>query len=399
MTTPVQTDPAMRHPTRRADWARGLHPTGQTPAGIRWRGATALATERVRLRKSGAMPAATAAFQRLATALTCLLLLAGCSRIHPAPPAAQQISALVWPSPPDPPRIAYVQSISSAADLGITLSALTRFGHWLTGSNKGNEPLLKPFGIALDENDNLCLTDTGSPAVCFYDRTKHKGQRWDRISGRPFISPVAIARRGGVFYVADSGWGAVLAFRENGKLLLQITNHLERPSGLAVINDQLFVADSQRHCVVVFGLDGAYRSEFGRRGDGPAQFNFPTHLAADAAGGLYVTDSLNGRVQAFDSQGRYQRQIGSLGDGPGCFSRPKGVALDPVGHLHVVDAVFDNFQVFDLSGRLLLVVGEAGSHAGQFWLPNGIAISRSNEVFVADSYNHRVQIFKYVGQP
>ena len=328
-----------------------------------------------------------------------LLVLAGCSGVQNPPPAPEPATPLVWPAPPDLPRISYVRSISRPADFGIKVSALGRIGRWLTGSDKGNEALVKPFGIALDENDNLCLTDTGTATVCYYDRLRKKSLRWAKVGNIRFVAPVAIAKQHGIFYVADSGLGEVLAFNENGKVQQQITNHLERPVGLAVCNDQLYVADSQRHAIVVFDLAGRYRAEFGHRGEGPGEFNFPTHLAVDSAGNLYVTDSMNGRVQVFDGAGKFQRQIGSLGDGPGSFSRPKGLALDSLGHLYVVDALFDNFQIFDESGRLLLNLGEMGPDPGQFWLPNGITISHTNEILVADSYNRRVQVFKYIGQP
>jgi sugar lactone lactonase YvrE len=320
-----------------------------------------------------------------------------CSRLKTESSGDHPSKALVWPSPPDPPRIALLQVIGGPADFGIKASPLTRFGHWLTGSAKGNEQLVKPFGIALDESDNLCLTDTGANAVCFYERAKKKWQRWERIERVRFVSPVAVAKRNGTFFVADSGLASIVVFAENGKLVRQITNHLERPSGLAILNDRLFVADSQRHHIVVFDLQGNYQAEFGNRGVGPGQFNFPTHLAAGLDGSLFVTDSMNSRIQMVDERGTYKGQVGQVGDSPGHFSRPKGVAVDSFGHVYVMDALFDNLQIFDRSGRLLLNFGETGAQAGQFWLPNGIAITRSNEIFVADSHNHRVQIFKYVG--
>jgi DNA-binding beta-propeller fold protein YncE len=325
-----------------------------------------------------------------------IVLLVGCaaqktgSKAVPAAP-------LVWPALPDPPRIAYVRSITRPADLGIKTSAFKRFGQWLTGSETGNETLIKPFGISFDENDNLCLTDTGENVVCYYDQGKKKWRRWEKLGNLRFVAPVAVAKTGESFFVADSGLASVLAFDENGKLWRQMTNHLQRPSGLALMSNQLFVADSQRHCVVVFDLQGIYQSEFGRRGNGEGQFNFPTHLAADREGHLLVTDSLNSRVQIFDTQGKFLGLLGALGDSPGHFSRPKGLASDSLGHIYVIDALFDNIQVFDHAGQLLLNLGVAGSQAGEFWLPNGIAINHNNEIFVTDSYNHRVQVFRYIG--
>jgi DNA-binding beta-propeller fold protein YncE len=324
------------------------------------------------------------------------LFFGGCSHLEKPSPASDT-PALVWPAPPDPPRIGYVKSISRPADLGIKASAFTRFGRWLTGSQKGNELLIKPFGLALDENDNLCLTDTGDNSVCFYEQSKKKWRRWDRVERLRFISPVAVAKRQGIFYVADSGLRSIVAFDEAGKLRLHITSHLERPSGLVISGDRLFVADSQRHRIVIFDLAGNYKSEFGKRGIALGEFNFPTHLAADTQGNLFVTDSMNSRVQVFDTTGNSKRQLGKIGDSPGHFSRPKGVGVDALGSVYVIDGLFDNVQIFDQTGRLLLNFGEPGSGPGEFWLPNGIAITRDNHIFVADSYNRRVQVFKYIG--
>ena len=320
--------------------------------------------------------------------------MAGCQHRPASPPDSPR---LVWPAPPDPARIGFVQNVRSPADLGVKARALTRFGRWLTGSDKGNEPLIKPFGIALDEQDNLCLTDTGANVVCYFDRAKKKWHRWEKAGPVRFAAPVAVAKRKGVFFVADSALGRVVGFDETGALRLQITNRLQRPSGLAILQDRLYVADSQRHCIVIFDLAGGYQSEFGSRGVEPGQFNFPTHLAATGAGELVVTDSMNSRVQLLDSSGRFLKQIGRMGDRTGELGRPKGVAVDRLGHVSILDGLFDNLQVFDGEGRLLLSLGQTGDQSGQFWLPNGIAISGANEIFVADSYNRRVQILRYIG--
>lgn len=326
--------------------------------------------------------------------------LSGCAGAPHDPPAAAGSAGAspVWPSPPDPARIAWVQNVTRPTDLGIRRSSFGRMANWLTGSDKGNERLLRPFGLAVDENDNLCLTDTAANTVWYFDLKAKKCSHWDKVGPIRFESPVAMVAHNRTCYVADSALG-LIGFSANGKLLFTITNHLQRPTGLAVSGDALWVADAQRHCVVKFNLAGAFLSEFGHRGTGNGEFNFPTHLALDVEGRLYVTDSLNSRVQVFDSQGQFIEQIGQLGDSPGCFSRPKGVTVDTLGHVYVVDANFDNVQIFDQKGQLLLNLGEAGRNAGQFWLPAGIAANHQNELFVADSYNQRVQVFKYIGPP
>jgi DNA-binding beta-propeller fold protein YncE len=333
----------------------------------------------------------------LAVSVAALILIGGCATSERSNSAAQPAPQLVWPSPPDAPRIAYVQSISRPDDVGIKVSGGARALRWIFGSNKAAESLVKPFGVALDENDNLCLTDTGANAICFYDRTKKTWQRWDKIESIRFASPVSVAKRNGTIFVADSGLAAVIAFSEKGKLLFSITNRLQRPAGLTIYGDRLFVVDSLRHAVLSFDLNGQFISEFGRRGASDGEFNYPTHIAADGEGNLFVTDSMNARVQMFDSAGHFKSRISSAGNARGHFGRPKGVAVDSFGHVYVIDSLFDMIQVFDRGGQLLLDFGGSGSRPGEFWLANGIAINRGNEIYVADAYNQRVQVFKYVG--
>jgi DNA-binding beta-propeller fold protein YncE len=329
--------------------------------------------------------------------VACLVLLvpAGCARVHPAA-ESDKASALVWPLAPDTPRVMHVQNVLRPSDFGIKNSAFSRFGRWLAGSEKGNEPLVKPFGVALDENDNLCLTDTGANAVCYYDRQNKKWHRWEKVGQLQFVSPVAVAKRKDRFYVADSGLRSVVSFDSKTAQALQFTNHLGRPAGLAIGGENLFVADAERHCVVVFDLQGKFEREFGRRGTGPGDFNFPTHVSV-SRDELFVTDSMNNRVQVLDLDGHFKSQFGTIGDSPGNFSRPKGIAVDSFGHVYALDALFDNVQIFDRARHLLLNFGGSGNKPGEFWLPNGIAIGRDNQIFITDSYNRRIQVLKYVG--
>jgi DNA-binding beta-propeller fold protein YncE len=325
------------------------------------------------------------------------LLWSSCSSPQPQPATAKS-PLPVWPPPPDSPRIKYVRSISGPADIGQRPPVFKRVAGFLTGASNTRGGLVKPFGVALDEAGNLCIADTGTGSVCFCNLGRHEWRQWEAIGDIRFRSPVAVARRDGCFYVADSELGKVLAFGEDGRQRWVAAGPLQRPAGLALGKDSLFVADSQAHAIFRFDLRGNLRSQFGRRGIGPGEFNFPTHIACDSKGRLLVTDSLNSRVQVFDSEGTFLSQIGSAGDTSGHFSRPKGVAVDSLGHVYVVDALFDNIQVFDGEGRLLLSLGAAGTGPGEFGLPAGIAIGADNQIYVADSYNRRIQVLAYMGE-
>lgn len=322
------------------------------------------------------------------------VLLASCAT---SSHVAAEKSAPVWPASPDQPRIRYVRSLNGPRDIGQSPSVFTRVGHWLTGEDAESLALQKPFGLALDDAGNLCLTDTGANLVCYLDFAHKKWRRYAAAGKTEFRSPVAVAHHAGIFYVADSELGKVLAFRDDGTAAFEITNSLVRPVGLAIAGDSLAVVDSQAHNVSVFNLAGKFQFKFGQRGTAPGEFNFPTHIASDAQGRWLVTDSLNCRIQTFSAAGKFLSQFGSDGDTSGHFARPKGVAADSFGHLYVADAVFDNVQVFDATGQLLLNFGQGGGGAGEFGVPNAIVISPDNTIYIADGYNHRVQIFKYLG--
>jgi len=329
-------------------------------------------------------------------ALALAVMVISCVSTQNQTPAAA--SNPVWPPPPDEPRVVFVKTITGPASIGQSPSVWHRVANWLVGSTGQSLDLQKPFGLTLDDTGNLCIADTGANAIYYCDFTHKKWRRWTAAGKIQFQSPVSVAGKNGIFYVADSQLAQVLAFRDDGKLLFEISAPLKRPVGLAIHDDSLVVVDSQAHCLFVFDLQGRFRSQFGHRGTGPGEFNFPTHVAFDDQGHLLVTDSMNSRIQVLTLDGKFISEIGSPGDTSGYFGRPKGVAADSFDHIYVADALFDNVQVFNLSGRLLLSLGESGTGPGEFGLPTGIAIGPDNNIYIADGYNRRIQVLKYIGQ-
>jgi sugar lactone lactonase YvrE len=325
--------------------------------------------------------------------LLAVLFVTGCRA--PLPPPSEK-GAYVWPPPPAQPRITYERSIAKPADFGIRRSWWKRFGSFIVGHAGHDLAFSKPTGVCLDELGNLCVTDTGTKSLWYFDIRRKRYKRWDRIGKVAFSSPVAVAKRDGMIYVADSGIGGVVVLSESGKLRFTIKDGLKRPAGLKLVGQRLWVVDAALHRIEVFDLGGRHLYGFGRRGIAPGEFNYPTHLALtkDEPMSLFVTDAMNFRVQRLDAEGKPLQIIGSIGDATGSFSRPKGVAADSEGNLYVVDALFDNVQMFDKEGRFLMHFGESGSEPGCFWLPTGIAIDDRDRIWVADSYNRRIQVFQ-----
>ena len=346
---------------------------------------------------------------RLLIAAALLLLIAGRPALEAqgsgkkGKRAAAAPETLVWPLPPEPPRIRYVMTYHGADDFDTKKPS--RWKTLLLGPDESSlrrpETMIKPYGIAVAPDGRVFVTDTAARRVFAFDPELRKvafiGEQGNGRLTKPI--GVAVDEQGRVF-VADATLGRVFAYSPDGSLALAIGHEGEfkNPSGLAIdrLNKRLYVADASKHQIGCYStLDGTPVRTIGQRGTGPGQFNFPTNITRRADGRLYVTDTMNFRVQVFDPDGAFLSQFGRLGDAAGDFDKPKGIAVDSAGHIYVVEGINDAVQVFDESGRLLLAFGESGSGDGQFWLPSGIAIV-NDIVYVADSANRRVQVFQYL---
>ncbi len=167
------------------------------------------------------------------------------------------------------------------------------------------------------------------------------------------------------------------------------------PTGIAVVGDEVFVADSRNGRIQVFDFDGRLKRLFGTPGSGPGQLGRPMNLKA-YDGRLYVAEYFNDRIQVFGLDGRSQRIIGGPGNGPGQFSAPGGVAVAPNGDLLVADFYNQRVQRLGADGTPVRQWGETGKigiRASAFNYPTDVAVGPDGTLFVADGYNDRIQVF------
>lgn len=347
-------------------------------------------------------PIATSHCRTCAGALSALtaatLAMSGCTK--PAGVVFEPLATpVLWPPPPDPPRVAYVGQVSTTADL----KAAKPFGESLREFFAGKNPVMgmvNPFAVETDDQHRLFVADSGGRVVHVFDLERRTYEQWTPIPPNAFITPVGLARAAdGRLFVADSTAGVVWVFDAAGHDLdMWGHDELIRPCGMAYdnANERLFVADAGAHQVVIFDASGQPVGRLGSRGSGVGQFNFPTDVAIDHRQRLYVSDSLNCRVQQFGPDLMPQLQIASRGDLPGYLSRPKGIAVDSEDHLYIIDAEFEAVQIYSSAGELLMAFGREGRGPGEFWLPAGICIDAGDRLWIADTYNRRVQVFDYL---
>jgi DNA-binding beta-propeller fold protein YncE len=312
---------------------------------------------------------------------------------------AAPLPDLIWPSPPDPPRIKYIKAYRSGTDLdkGSVAAGL------LMGA-KASIRLQKPMSVYAARDGKLYVTDTANADVLIFDQANKKAGSLRAMGVYGLFKPIGFTQDStGRMFVSDSQTDKVHVLDAEGKALslLEPGTPFKQPTGMAIDEERkrLYVTDTHNHHIEVFDLETLeYVQTIGSRGSEEGEFNYPSHITLDGKGTLYVTDTMNGRVQTFDRQGRFIMAFGQFGDAPGMFARPKGIGVDSEGHIYVVDAAFNNVQIFDEEGRILMDFSGYGSGRGQMILPSGIAIDQDDFIYVIDSWNARVEVFEYLGE-
>lgn len=300
------------------------------------------------------------------------ILLGGCatSGKSPEPPP----TPVIFPPPPERPRVLYLGSVSSTADLPHTRNA---FAEFVLGPAPVSHPLAKPISATL-RGQRLYVCDTVFNTVVVYDMTTGEAHRLggDRGIGKIRQPNNLTFDDDGNLYVADRLRQAVLVYHpdESFKTAWGRPGEVE-PVDVAAGPDELFVTNAKTHEIEVWSLeDGSLLRTFGGLGRDPGKFFFPSHMALDGDGNLLVTDTGNFRVQKVTLEGEPVAIFGGPGRSFGRFAWPKGLDLDRHGRLYVADSRFANIQIFDPEGRLLLFFGAPGPDGGHLNLPAGVSV-------------------------
>lgn len=335
-----------------------------------------------------------------------LSMTAGCST--PKEVEEEKIT-LFWPSPPDQPRFAYETALRSSLDIkekDEEKSALGKLETVATASDETSKlETVKPFDVAARKG-KIIVSDTALNVVFLFDVPRRSLFVFGSRGKGKLVKPLGVAVDDETnYYVADSGNRNVMVFDPDGHFKRSIGGpaDLVRPTDVAVSPDggRIYVVDaggveSVNHRVMVYDKDGEKIGVIGERGIEEGKFNLPTHATVGADGTLYVLDTGNFRVQAFDKDGKFLRAWGRAGSEYGSFARPRGIGVDTDGNVYVTDAAFRNFQIFDKEGHLLMFIGGKGrgDKPGVYLLLAGIAVDETNRVYIVDQYFKKVEVIK-----
>ena len=151
------------------------------------------------------------------------------------------------------------------------------------------------------------------------------------------------------------------------------------PSAIAVRGSVLYVVESGTSCVQKLTTAGSSLSKFGSYGAGEGQLNNPRGICIDNEGHVFVSDCGNHRVSVFGADGTFHHHITGNALNNSAINSPWGLAFDQHGNLHVADTDTSSILVFTRQGQF---VSKYNSGVTQ---PAGIAIDEEGNIFVADS--------------
>jgi tripartite motif-containing protein 71 len=251
-------------------------------------------------------------------------------------------------------------------------------------------------GLAVDTRGDVYVVDSSSDRIQKFDATGHYLTSWgsggERVGqfhfgrgGGPELPPGGgIAIGGGYVYVADTQNDRIERFGLDGKGAMVLAGagqgraRLSYPRGLAISDNELYVADSAR--VVALNLKGQFVGQ--TPGGGPVAQKLSAPFGIALHGPLvYVVDDNNGRIVELGRQLSYVSAFSGTGEAQ--FSPwLRAVAVDAAGNIYVADTGHSRVEVFSPSGGLLRTWGKTAFAAGALTLPLDVATGPTGNVVV-----------------
>ncbi len=227
---------------------------------------------------------------------------------------------------------------------------------------------------------------------------------WMPTYERGYPTGISVHPQTGDVYLADTHNQRVLVYTPQGEIKREIGEYGLGPGQFIYVsdiafgpNDELFISETGGNDrIQVFNEEGKYLYEFGKPGrEKLEEFTRPQSLYIDHdADELWIADSCNHRLVVTDLQGNVKRTVGSYGTAEGTWCYPYGILALPDDTLLIAEFGNSRFQRLQKDGTFVGRYGAYGDAPGMFSSPWSAARIGSR-VYLLDSHNNRIQIVDY----
>ena len=259
-----------------------------------------------------------------------------------------------------------------------------------------NKELIQPWGVALNSSEEVLVADMQYVVVYDKQGTKLRSFKPSKQKYSEVLCGVAVDNNDNV-YVTDTGNHCIYKFDKDGNQVGKVgasgnkKREFQYPRGVSVANDKLFVCDYGNNRIQVFTMSLEFVEEYGTKGSEDGQFVSVSDIAFDEEENAYVCDRGNNRVQVFTKDWSFLYAFNKKGSNAQ-LKTPNNICL--FGQfVHVVESSVHCVSVFLRSGQFVASFGETGREAGKFNCPEGIACDDDGFVYVCDFVNKNILVF------
>jgi sugar lactone lactonase YvrE len=228
----------------------------------------------------------------------------------------------------------------------------------------GDGQFNQPWGVAIDAAGHVYVADTWNGRIQVFDNAGLFLEKWGTFNttngelgdAYALFGPrgVAIDNEGNLL-VADTGNKRIIKYTATGELLQQVggggvvSGRFEEPVGVSVspVDGSVYVADTWNQRIQKFSPALEFMAEWPAAGWDSQEINDKPYLAVAPNGDLYATDPQFSRVVVYAPTGEVKAAFGTFGNGATNFNLPTGIAVDPTtGVVVVTDASNNRVQSF-----------------------------------------------------
>ena len=296
-------------------------------------------------------------------------------------------------------------SMANAQTVGTTAGIKGSNGFMPYNGDVSTVPFNEPYGIAIDGNDRIFISDAGNHRISVYvpgsvyNKTGTIGD--PTLGGASYINGSASVVR----YNAPKG----MVFAPDGKLYVCDYNN----NTIRVMNGISTVTQTQ--AVSTFAGEAAGVNSGGDYLDGTgtaARFNAPVDIAVDANGNFYVADNYNEVIRKITPAGVVSTLAGKAGqtgdvDATGDNARFNNIlAVEMLDNTYLLVADGWNNKIRKVNINTGEVTTYAGSGAtghldgnsttAKFNTPSGLAVDANGNVYVSEGGSSQSNVIRRI---